>query len=67
MLTDDPGDDGHAAGVPEDVLVDGNVVAGNANGARVDAGSDIVFTDNVVTGNTGEQYRIADDADVTFE
>lgn len=66
VLTDDPGDDGHAAGIPTDVLVTRNVVSGNAHGVRIDAGTGIVLDGNVVGGNAGEQYRIADDAEVTF-
>lgn len=66
-LTDDPGDDGHGAGIPTDVLIDGNVVAANSNGVRIDAGSGIVLDDNIVRGNTGEQVRIDDDADVVTE
>lgn len=66
VLADDPGDDGHAAGIPEDVLIAGNVVSANANGVRIDAGKEIVLSQNVVAGNVGEQFQIADDADVTF-
>jgi hypothetical protein len=65
-LREDPGDNGHAAGIPTDVLVEANVVTGNANGIRVDAGTGIVLDRNVVRGNAGEQLRISDDADVTI-
>ncbi|PSL03149.1 parallel beta helix pectate lyase-like protein [Haloactinopolyspora alba] len=63
-LTEDPGDDGHAAGIPTDVLIERNVVAANTNGVRIDAGTGIVLDGNVVRGNTDEQLRIDDSADV---
>lgn len=66
-LAEDPGDDGHAAGIPTDVLLTGNVVAANANGVRIDAGDGIVLDANTVRGNAGEQMRIDDGADVTVQ
>ncbi|NEE01909.1 right-handed parallel beta-helix repeat-containing protein [Phytoactinopolyspora halotolerans] len=65
-LQEDPGDDGHAAGIPSDVLIERNTVSGNANGIRIDAGTGIVLDANRVEGNAGEQLHIADDADVTL-
>lgn len=64
-LAEDPGDaDGIGAGVPTDVLMARNVVAGNAAGVRIDAGTGIVLDRNVIAGNAGEQLSIADGAEV---
>ncbi|WP_163543222.1 right-handed parallel beta-helix repeat-containing protein [Occultella kanbiaonis] len=63
-LVPDPGDDGHAAGDPTDVLIEANVVTGNANGVRIDAGTGIELRVNVIAGNRGEDLLIADGAEV---
>ncbi|WP_156739558.1 right-handed parallel beta-helix repeat-containing protein [Occultella aeris] len=63
-LVTDPGDDGHAAGDPTDVLIEANVVTGNANGVRIDAGTGIELRANVIAGNRGEDLLIADGAEV---
>ncbi|RYV52117.1 right-handed parallel beta-helix repeat-containing protein [Pengzhenrongella frigida] len=59
----DEGDEGHASGVPTDVLLERNVVAGNSGGLRIDAGERVRLIDNTVRGN-GEDVRISGDADV---
>lgn len=63
-LKTDEGDGGHAAGVPTDVLIESNTVVGNAGGVRIDAGTRIRLTGNLIRGN-GEQLRISEDADVS--
>ncbi|GAA4722485.1 hypothetical protein GCM10023216_09640 [Isoptericola chiayiensis] len=65
-LAEDPGDDGHASGVPTDVLVKRNLVVANAGGVRVDAGEDVRLVANTVRGNR-ENTRIAEGAGVTVE
>lgn len=65
-LADDPGDDGHASGVPTDVLVKQNFVVANDGGLRVDAGEDVRLVTNTVRGNR-QNTQIADSADVSFE
>lgn len=63
-LTDDPGDDGHASGVPTDVTVSKNLVVKNDGGIRVDAGEDVRLTKNVVVHN-GQDLLVAQEAGVT--
>ncbi|GAB4086249.1 hypothetical protein GCM10028784_28790 [Myceligenerans cantabricum] len=65
-LAVDPGDNGHAAGIPTDVLVTRNLVVANTAGIRVDAGEGLRLVENVIHGN-GENTRIDDSAEVAFE
>ncbi|WP_418275378.1 right-handed parallel beta-helix repeat-containing protein [Isoptericola jiangsuensis] len=65
-LAVDPGDDGHASGVPTDALVTKNLVTANTGGVRVDAGQDVRLQHNVVRGN-GTNTQIDAAADVTVK
>lgn len=59
-LAPDPGDrnaGGVGAGVPTDVSVTGNTVAGNSGGLWVEAGESITVSRNTIAGN-GENVRI---------
>lgn len=65
-LADDPGDDGHASGIPTDVVVKENLVVGNSGGIRIDVGDEVRLISNKVHGNA-KNTQIANDADVTVE
>lgn len=65
-LANDPGDNGHASGVPTDVVVKDNLVVGNSGGIRIDVGEDVRLIGNKVRGNT-QNTQIAEAAGVSVE
>ncbi|WP_407319743.1 right-handed parallel beta-helix repeat-containing protein [Isoptericola halotolerans] len=65
-LAEDPGDDGHASGMPTDVVLEQNLVVANTGGVRIDAGQDVRLTDNKIRGNR-QDTQIDDGAGVTVE
>lgn len=64
-LREDDGSDGRGEGEPTDVRIEGNVIARNDGGIRIDAGSDVRVLDNELGRNEEADLRVDEDAQVS--
>lgn len=58
-LKDDgnPSDGGNGAGVPENIVIQDNIITGNANGVLITHGTNIWLSGNDISGNAGTNYE----------